>query len=121
MEAAAAASVLAAKCAGCCRLMPIDVCPLKMCRRHINRKPRVHLPAAVRLHIGHSQQHDAGGGAHPVDGAERGPGLHADRPVRGAHRRPGAGWRHPGHIQGKADCRAFAFSSLFFGVSNSEK
>lgn len=29
-----------------------------------------YMSAAGRLHIRHSQQHDAGGGAHPVDGAE---------------------------------------------------
>lgn len=63
----------------------------------------VHVPAAVWLYIGHSQQHDAGGRACSVDGAERGQGLHSDSPVCGAHCGPGAGWRQSGHIKGNSD------------------
>lgn len=60
------------------------------------------VPAAGRLCVRHSQQHDACGGAHPVDGAERGQGVHTHRPVCGAHRGPCADWRQSGHFKGTA-------------------
>lgn len=58
--------------------------------------------AAERLYIRRSEQHDACGGTYPVDGAERGQGVHSDCPVCGTDRRPGAGWGQSGYFKGTA-------------------
>lgn len=58
--------------------------------------------AAERLYIRRSQQHDACGGTYPVDGAERGQGVHSHCTVCGTDRRPGAGWGQSGYFKGTA-------------------
>lgn len=86
------------KCSHCCAC---DWCPWWGCLLYpSHHRRRFVFSTAGGLHIRYRQQHDAGGGAPTVDGAERGPGVHPHRPVCGAHRRPGAEWWQPGHLQG---------------------